>query len=81
MTNRTIRAIALLVLVLPLAGCHYRLTDSQTGAVYYTNELDGQWSFIPGQSVVFTDHTGATVHLVRPKIETITKAEYLAGRK
>lgn len=81
MTIRIARSIAVVALILSMAGCHYRLTDAATGAVYYTKELDGQWSFVPGQSVVFTDRTGNTVYLSHPKIETVSKAEYLAGRR
>lgn len=79
--NTTITAAAALLAAVILGGCHYRLTDRNTGAVYYTTETDGQWStFPPGQSVVFVDRTGKTVVLIKPKIETISKAEYEAAR-
>lgn len=76
-------AVAALAL---LSGCaYYQLTDRETGSVYYTSDQHASWSgdlFL--QSVQFSDgRTGKITTLVRPKIQTISKAEYeraIAGR-
>ncbi len=62
-----------------LGGCYYRMTDRDTGAVYYVKETDIEMSFMPGHTL-FSDVNGERRMLVHPKMETISKQEYLEGR-
>ena len=77
--SRLVVAAAASLSLVFLSGCYYRLTDRETGAVYYVQETDIELSFIPGNKV-FSDANGVMRKLVNPEIETISKAEYLAGR-
>ena len=73
-------AVLGLVIILALAGCYYRLTDRDTGAVYYTNDSASRWSLGPGESVRFTDAiTGQERTLHYPRFETISRREYDAA--
>ncbi len=69
-----------LVAVMLLGGCYYRLTDRETGSVYYTSDQQARWSLGPGESVHFTDaRTGEQKTLFYPKIEILSGKEYRAG--
>ena len=78
--KRIAKLLAITLALATLSGCYYRMTDRETGAVYYVQETDIELSFIPGNKV-FSDADGVMRKLVNPKMETISKAEYLAGRE
>lgn len=78
--KRWIRNAVIAAVLTAAAGCHYRLTDADTGAVYYVRDADSRWSLMPGESVRFTDaRSGETMTLHYPKIETITRSEFDAA--
>lgn len=70
----------LLFALLALAGCgghHYRVTDTSSGRVYYTRDVDTKRRT---GAVDFKDaKTGAKVTLQSSQVEKISKAQYRQG--
>jgi outer membrane lipoprotein SlyB len=74
-------AVLAVVSTLSLAGCsHYRVTSSDTGEVYYTNDCcKVRKARNPEKTISFKEKiTGETVTLQSPSVEKIGRSEYKA---
>jgi len=74
---RTLIALFAVLMSLSLTACtHYRVTSSDTGEVYYTNDW---WDVRKSQKkeITFTEKvTGDTVTLQSPAVERVSRGEY-----
>jgi hypothetical protein len=71
--------LALLILALVVTGCstYYRITDSQTGRLYYTTSFSRE-----PNNVRFKDQTGQEVTVPAvSKVESISEDEYRSATK
>ncbi len=70
--------VAVLCLVLLVTGCasYYKVTDPQSGKVYYTEDIDN----VRGGAVKMKDaRTGSMVTLQNSEVKEISSDEYKAG--
>jgi hypothetical protein len=75
--RRTILVLALLALGAACGGRYYRITDTSSGRVYYTRDVDEKRRT---GAVDFKDSkTGAKVTLQSSQVEKIPEAEYQKG--
>jgi outer membrane lipoprotein SlyB len=76
------KSLLLLAVMLSLgfSGCaRYRVTDSDTGDVYYTNDIHKVRKSQRRPEITFTEKiTGEKVTLQSPAVERIPRAEYKA---
>ncbi|HXY54607.1 MAG TPA: hypothetical protein VEM40_08050 [Nitrospirota bacterium] len=70
--------VAVLSLVLLVAGCasYYKVTDPQTGNVYYTEKIDNLKS---GAVKLKDSRTGSMVTIQNSEVKEISSDEYKAG--
>lgn len=78
-TMRKSIALIAVLMSLSLSGCtHYRVTSSDTGEVYYTND----WCKVKKsqkKEITFKEKiTGDTVSLQSPAVEKVSRGEYKA---
>lgn len=75
---RTSIALIAALLSLSLTGCHYRVTSSDTGDVYYTNDWWKAWKARNSEKTITFEEeiTGDIVTLQSPGVERVSWGTY-----
>jgi uncharacterized protein YceK len=77
-SNTYVRLMAVLGFVILVGGCasYYKVTDPQTGSVYYTEKVDQ----LTGGAVKLKDaRSGSLVTIQNSEVKEISSKEYEAG--